>query len=121
MNERIKSLCKLLLAAGLVMVGLDYARAAEDAPRPPSAPLSAAALYQQHCVSCHGAESVGQALPGFVVPSLAGQEYQYLINQFGEWRQGWRVDSPDGSMARIAKALTDAEISELSQYFASLP
>ena len=73
------------------------------------------------CVSCHGAESLGQALPGFVVPSLAGQEHQYLINQFGEWRQGWRVDSPDGSMARIAKALTDAEISELSQYFASLP
>lgn len=73
------------------------------------------------CVSCHGAESLGQSLPGFVVPSLAGQEYQYLINQFGEWRQGWRVDSPDGSMVRIAKALTETEITELSQYFANLP
>jgi cytochrome c553 len=73
------------------------------------------------CVSCHGADSLGQALPGLLVPSLAGQEYQYLLNQFGEWRNGWRADSPDGSMVRIAKALTETEINELSQYFASLP
>lgn len=73
------------------------------------------------CVSCHGAESLGQALPGLTVPLLAGQEYQYLLTQFGEWRNGWRADSPDGSMVRIAKALTEAEVNELSQYFASLP
>ncbi|HIV71041.1 MAG TPA: c-type cytochrome [Candidatus Aquabacterium excrementipullorum] len=73
------------------------------------------------CVACHGADSRGQVQPGLLVPSLAGQEYQYLFNQFGEWRNGWRPDSPDGTMVRIAKALTEAEITELSQYFASLP
>lgn len=73
------------------------------------------------CVSCHGPASRGQALPGLTVPSLAGQELQYLLNQFAEWRAGGRIDSPDGSMVRIAKALSESEITELSQYFASLP
>lgn len=73
------------------------------------------------CAACHGPDSQGQALPGLLVPSLAGQEYQYLLNQFSEWRNGWRPDSPDGSMVRIAKALTEAEINDLSQYFTSLP
>ncbi|MFZ5528499.1 MAG: c-type cytochrome [Pseudomonadota bacterium] len=73
------------------------------------------------CISCHGPASLGQALPGLTVPSLAGQELQYLLNQFAEWRAGGRIDSPDGSMVRIAKALSESEITELSQYFASLP
>ncbi|WP_442952692.1 cytochrome D1 domain-containing protein [Pelomonas sp. BJYL3] len=66
MNESFKSFCKLLLALGLVMVGLDYARAADEAPKP----LSGAALYQQHCASCHGAERTGGMGPALLPESL---------------------------------------------------
>jgi mono/diheme cytochrome c family protein/DNA-binding beta-propeller fold protein YncE len=53
---------KLLLAAGLVWMGGDLARA-EAAP-------DAAGLFAQHCASCHGAQRTGAMGPALLPESL---------------------------------------------------
>ncbi|HLO96549.1 MAG TPA: c-type cytochrome, partial [Burkholderiaceae bacterium] len=48
------------------MVGLDYARATDEVSEVPSG----AALYRQHCASCHGAERTGGMGPALLPESL---------------------------------------------------
>ena len=65
---------KLLLAAGLAWMGADLAgaQAASGAAAAASAPASAdaAALYQQHCAACHGAQRTGGMGPALLPESL---------------------------------------------------
>ena len=50
---------RITLAAGLVLLGVDLARAAEPE-----------ALYQQHCAACHGANRTGAMGPALLPESL---------------------------------------------------
>jgi cytochrome c553 len=43
------------------------------------APKEGAALYQQHCASCHGKQALGSGEK--VIPSLAGQLESYLVKE----------------------------------------
>lgn len=69
------------------------------------------------CVSCHGPGGVGV---GDSFPALAGQSAQYLSSQLQAWRQGTRKNDPNDLMGHVARALTDAEIQAVSDYFANL-
>ncbi len=51
--------CRFTLAAGLVLMGADLARAAEPD-----------VLYQQHCAACHGANRTGAMGPALLPESL---------------------------------------------------
>ena len=62
MPELGARLGKLLLAAGLVWMGSDLARA-DDLP-------DAARLYDQHCAACHGAQRTGGMGPALLPESL---------------------------------------------------
>ena len=62
MPELGARLGKLLLAAGLVWMGGDLARA-DDLP-------DAARLYDQHCATCHGAQRTGGMGPALLPESL---------------------------------------------------
>ena len=66
------------------------------------------------CAVCHGELGVS-ILPN--APSLAGQPEVYLAQQLKAYRSGKRTNEV---MNVIAKPLTDAEISDLSAWFASI-
>ncbi|WP_178862665.1 c-type cytochrome [Thiomicrorhabdus cannonii] len=82
--------------------------------------LTAAADIQQGkekaklCFACHGQN--GQApLPQY--PNLSGQSAQYLELALKGYKNGSRTDM---MMAPMAKVLSDADIANISAYFASI-
>jgi cytochrome c553 len=66
------------------------------------------------CAVCHGEYGVG-VVPN--TPNLAGQPEIYLAEQLKAYRSGTRSNE---IMSVIAKPLTDAEIADLSAWFASI-
>jgi cytochrome c553 len=66
------------------------------------------------CAVCHGEFGVS-ILPN--TPNLAGQPEIYLAEQLKAYRGGKRSNE---IMSIIAKPLTDAEITDLSAWFASI-
>jgi cytochrome c553 len=66
------------------------------------------------CAVCHGEFGLG-ILPN--TPNLAGQPEIYLAEQLQAYRSGKRYNE---IMNIIAKPLTDAEITDLSAWFASI-
>ena len=66
------------------------------------------------CAVCHGEFGVSM-LPD--APNLAGQPEIYLAEQLKAYRSGKRSNE---IMNIIAKPLTDAEIADLSAWFASI-
>ncbi|MDF2488244.1 MAG: cytochrome [Pseudomonas sp.] len=69
------------------------------------------------CVQCHGPGGGGV---GEHFPPLAGQPAAYLAAQLDGWRDGSRNNDPDQMMVAVAKAMTDAEVKALADYFANL-
>jgi cytochrome c553 len=67
------------------------------------------------------AQSVGFAEFGISVlpnaPNLAGQPESYLAEQVKAYRSGKRSDE---TMSVVAKALSDADIADVSAWFASI-
>lgn len=66
------------------------------------------------CAVCHGEFGVS-ILPN--APNLAGQPEIYLAEQLKAYRSGKRSNE---IMSVIAKPLTDAEITDLTAWFASI-
>jgi cytochrome c553 len=66
------------------------------------------------CAVCHGEVGVS-VLPN--APNLAGQPEIYLAEQLKAYRSGKRSNE---IMSVIAKPLTDAEIADMSSWFASI-
>jgi cytochrome c553 len=69
------------------------------------------------CVSCHGPGGSGV---GDSFPALNGQSAAYLSAQLNAWRQGTRKNDPNDLMGHVARSLTDAEVTAVSEYFANL-
>ncbi|QXH54926.1 c-type cytochrome [Pseudomonas maumuensis] len=67
------------------------------------------------CVQCHGPGGSGV---GEHFPPLAGQPAGYLVAQLNAWRDGSRSNDPNQLMVNVAKAMTDAEVKALADYFA---
>ena len=67
------------------------------------------------CAACHGAELQGQDIN----PRLAGQASTYLAKQMRDFKSGVRRD-PQGVMASIVTPLSDEDITNVSQYLATL-
>lgn len=68
------------------------------------------------CVQCHGPGGSGV---GEHFPPLAGQPAGYLVAQLNAWRDGSRSNDPNQLMVNVAKAMTDAEVKAIAEYFAS--
>jgi cytochrome c553 len=98
-----------LLAAAL-LVGLGApAAVAQDAGR------GAALAEERGCGACHGARGVS-AVP--LIPSLAGQQADFLVLQMILFREGLRTVP---AMAEPSRGLSDAQVLDLAAWFASLP
>ncbi len=67
------------------------------------------------CASCHGAG----ALKAY--PRLAGQNAAYMTNRLHVWKSGGTsASATDTIMAPVARALTDAQIGDVTAYYSSL-
>ncbi len=92
------------IAAGLFLTGV--------ATSAQSADLTAGAKTAQSCMMCHGDNGLS-SMPG--TPSLAGQPEIYLASQLRQFRDGKRHNEV---MNVLAKTLSDADIDNISAYFA---
>lgn len=90
---------------GVVMLFAGAARAAD-----PVAGKARAGM----CVTCHGPLGLSQ-LPN--APNLAGQPAIYLVQQLKNYRSGKRQNEV---MSVMAKPLTDQEIDDLADWYASI-
>lgn len=72
------------------------------------------------CVSCHGENGKGRIAENVTYPVLGGQRRVYLRSQLVSWKLGERANSPGGVMNKVAKALTDDEMTALANYLAGL-
>lgn len=79
----------------------------------PAAAETAVPAKAAQCAACHGEGGAKPILPEY--PVLAGQYPNYLAHTLREYKDGRRKN---GIMAAQAALLTDAEIKELSAYFA---
>jgi cytochrome c553 len=66
------------------------------------------------CASCHGAEGIS---PNDTWPNLAGQNAVYLARILAAYKSG---DQKDVAMTPLAQGLNNADIQNLSAYFAGL-
>ena len=67
------------------------------------------------CTMCHLGGFSGQT----EIPMAAGQQYQYLVKQLKDFRDGRRTNDA-GTMKAYTSGLTDAQIDELAQYITNL-
>jgi len=85
----------------------------------PAEPVAQASPYETGkaraaaCAKCHGEDGNGTA-PG--IPSLAGQQAQYLATALQEYVSGERKSSP---MHAVMRSLSPSDIEAVSIYFAS--
>lgn len=65
------------------------------------------------CRECHGVDALASL--------LEAQHRTYLKKQLGEFRSGARANDPSGTMATIARKLSEPEIDALASYLAARP
>ncbi len=99
----------LLGAAATLVAALALPATAQDATR------GAALAAERNCAACHGAGGIS-AIPH--MPSLAGQQADYITLQMILFREGLRQVP---AMAEPARGLSDRNIEDLAAHFASLP
>lgn len=79
-----------------------------------AADIAAGKAASAVCGACHGAAGIS-AIPMY--PNLAGQKEAYLVKQLKAFKAGERTDPV---MTAMAMPLSDADIANVSAYFASL-
>ena len=75
--------------------------------------IAAGAAKSAVCAACHGKD--GNSVIA-VNPSLAGQNYTYLVQTLKDYRSGARKNAIMGAQAA---GLSDADINDLAQYFSA--
>ncbi|RLV59919.1 cytochrome c [Parashewanella curva] len=79
-----------------------------------SADIAAGKAKSMMCAACHGTDGMSM-IPMY--PNLKGQKAQYLEKQLRDFKSGARKDP---TMAPMAMPLSDADIKNISAYYASL-
>jgi cytochrome c553 len=69
---------------------------------------------EENCAPCHGKDGVSEQP---VVPSLAGQNNDYVVLALFQFRNGHR---PSDVMAQFAKPLADNDLGDLAKYYSAL-
>ena len=84
--------------------------------------IEAGKAKAQTCVACHGAD--GNAIMP-IYPKLSGQHAQYLEKQLQDFKLGMMTNGKQGRydpvMSALAMPLSDQDMADLAEYFASLP
>ena len=78
-----------------------------------------AALYREHCASCHGKQAHGD--PRAVVPSLAGQVTSYLIKQLADFAEGDRNAPEMHRVVALKQLSTPQALRDLATHLSQAP
>lgn len=70
------------------------------------------------CVQCHGPGGIGV---GPVFPAIVGQSSAYIAAQLHAFKNGTRPGGPLNLMTVVAKKLSDADITAVSNHFGAAP
>jgi cytochrome c553 len=102
--------------ASFLLLGLAAGAVATLGPSAPAAAADAAAGRQKarQCQTCHGIDGIAK-IP--IAPHIAGESQIYLETQLKAFRSGKREHE---IMSVIAKDLSDADIADLSAWYASI-
>ena len=73
------------------------------------------AIAEKQCQACHGLNGGGVAP---AIPHLAAQRELYLLASLKEYKEGKRTHA---ALRDLTKGMSDADMSNLAAYFASLP
>jgi len=106
-----KTLTKALLTAGLVL-GLSSAAFAADKPKPALMSGASDSMLSNTCAGCHGTNG---GSTGPASPSIGGMSVDYFTEVMKGFASG---DVSSTIMGRIAKGYSDAEITQMANYFA---
>ncbi len=68
------------------------------------------------CINCHGPHGKGLDPKITTFPVIGGQHKDYLRRQLINFRDGYRTNSPNGIMNKVAGTLSDTEIESLVEY-----
>ena len=93
----------------LLWLGLGSAHAQSAPTIPLAAPVDAAALYQQHCATCHGAQRTGGMGPALLPESLERLRRPEALKVITEGRAATQMPS-------FAATLSPAQIAALAQW-----
>lgn len=81
-----------------------------------AASADGAALFKSKgCAGCHGPTALGA-----VGPRLAGQQENYLVDQFKLIRDGKRTSGKSGIMVGAVKSVSDGDIAEIAKYLSAM-
>ena len=99
-----------------LLLGLAAGAVAATGPSAPAAAADAAAGRQKarQCQTCHGIDGIA-TIP--IAPHIAGESQIYLETQLKAFRSGKREHE---IMSVVAKDLSDADIADLSAWYASI-
>jgi cytochrome c553 len=118
-NDLMTPMAKPLSNAEMNDVAAYFAAQKAAPPKHKSKPESVAAgpglAKKFNCSQCHGPQLLGQQH----IPRLAGQQYEYLLEQLKGFKAQTRADI-DGNMTSAAQALTPQDIDLLADYLAGL-
>ena len=118
-NDLMTPMAKPLSNADMNDLAAYFAAQKAAPPKHKSKPESVAAgpdlARKFNCSQCHGPQLLGQQH----IPRLAGQQYDYLLEQLKGFKAQTRADI-DGNMTSAAQALTPQDIELLVDYLAGL-
>ncbi len=75
------------------------------------------ALYERHCVACHGVSGEGDEASA--IPRIQAQHYKYLLRQF-EWIKSGKRRNADSKMIDEIYNLEEREVQALADYVSRL-
>lgn len=101
---------KFALLLSLAAIGIAAVQIAQAAPDP-----QVGKAISGQCAACHGSDGISIAA---TIPNLAGQHYEYLLQQLKAFKDGMRKNP---IMENFALPLSKKEMQDLSAYFASIP
>ena len=104
---------RALAALGIAALSLAAAPAVRAAAQDDALRLRALAAT---CAQCHGTD--GRAVPGSIVPPLAGRPAAGLVQRLMAFKAG---SAPSTVMGQLAKGYSDEQIRRLADYFAAVP
>lgn len=117
MNKALRIASSVAVAA-LTMPAWSQAPAPAAPPpaplfAPPNLSPNGVRSLAANCAACHGTNGISV---GGAVPSLAGMNKEYFLNQVKAFKEGKREATV---MHQIAKGYGDAEVAALGDYFAA--
>ena len=109
MRRKIPVFVAILAVVGFVVA---FVAASADVVQPDPA---AGKVESVICATCHGADGMSVATD---VPNLAGQHYEYLIEQLIAFKEGTRSS---GVMNEMVRPMTLAQLRNVAAYYSTVP